>query len=54
MSIKFLIQSKKNEAGIYVRIKTSAIDIKARTPYIARADIIDHPWDKSGLEQRMI
>jgi len=21
---------------------------------IARAGIIDHPWDKSGLEQRMI
>jgi len=38
MSIKFLIQSKKNEAGIYVRIKTSAIDIKARTPYIVNPD----------------
>lgn len=34
MSIKFLIQSKKNEAGIYIRIKTSTIDVKARTPYI--------------------
>ena len=23
-------------------------------PLHARAGIIDHPWDKSGLEQRMI
>jgi hypothetical protein len=34
MSIKFLIQSKKSEAGIYIRIKTGTVDVKARTPYI--------------------
>jgi integrase len=38
MSIKFLIQSKKKEAGIYVRIKTGSIDIKARTPYIVNPE----------------
>ncbi|WP_341228314.1 phage integrase SAM-like domain-containing protein [uncultured Arcticibacterium sp.] len=37
-SIKFLIQSKRNPANIYVRLRDSSIDVKAKTPYVINSE----------------
>ena len=34
--------------------KGACVEMVIFVSSFARADIIDHPWDKSGLEQRMI
>ncbi len=43
MAITFYLQSKKNPAGIYVRLRMRPIDAKARTKYL-----IDPKWFENG------